>query len=51
MGCNKSSTKRQVYHNTGPPQGTKEAIYKQLNLTPTETRKRTTKNFKDSRRK
>ena len=33
MGCNKSRSKRKVYSNTSPPQGTRKSSNKQANFT------------------
>ena len=38
MGCNKSSSKREVYRNTILPQETRKISNKQSNLTPKTTR-------------
>ena len=43
MGCSKSSSKREVYSNTIPPQETKIISNKQPNLTPKAIRERKTK--------
>ena len=45
MGCNKSSSKREVYSNTFLPQETRNISNKQPNLTPKaiRERRRTTK--------
>ena len=43
MGCNKSSSKREVYSNTILPQETRKASNTQPNFTPTTTGKRTLK--------
>ena len=40
-GCRKSSSKREVYHNTSLPKTTRETEFKQTNPTPKATRKRT----------
>ena len=41
-GCNKSSSKREVYSNTSLPQETRNITNKQSNLTPKGTRQRRT---------
>ena len=54
MGCGKSSSKREVYHNTILPQETRKTLNRQPNFTPKTTEKRRTtkkKNPKISRRK
>ena len=52
MGCNKSSSKREVYSNTILPQETRNISNKQPNLTPKAIREKRTKNTpKFSRRK
>ena len=51
MGHSKSSSKREVYSNTIPPQETRNTSSKQPNLTPKAIRERRTKNPKVSRRK
>ena len=54
MGCSKSSSKREVYSNTIPPQKTRNLSKKQPNFTPkaiTQRRRTTTKKPKVSRRK
>ena len=52
MGCSKSSSKREVYHNTILPQETRKTLNKQPNFTPKTTEKRRTKKPpKISRRK
>ena len=54
MGCNKSSSKREVYSNTILPQETRKISNKQPNLTPKAIRERRTikkKQNKVSRRK
>ena len=43
MGCNKSSSKREVYSNTILPQETRKISNKQPNLTPKAIRERRTK--------
>ena len=43
MGCNKSSSKREVYSNTILPQETRNSSNKQPNLTPKSIRERRTK--------
>ena len=43
MGCNKSSSKREVYSNTILPQETRKISNKQPNFTPKATGKRRTK--------
>ena len=43
MGVSISSAKREVHHNTGLPQDTRETSNIQPNLTPKATRKRTKK--------
>ena len=43
MGCNKSSSKREVYCSTILPQETRKISNKQLNITPKATRERRTK--------
>ena len=43
MGCSKSSSKREVYHNMILPQETRKISNKQPNLTPKATRERRTK--------
>ena len=43
MGCNKSSSKREVYSNKILPQGTRNISNKQLNLTTNAIRERRTK--------
>ena len=50
MGCSKSSSKREVYSNTIPPQETRKTSDRQPNFTP-KTGKRRTKNLEISRRK
>ena len=40
MGCNKSSTKREVYNNTILPQETRKTSNRQPNFTPKATGKR-----------
>ena len=40
MGCNKSSSKREVYSNTALPQETRKISTKQPNLTPKAIRER-----------
>ena len=40
MGCSKSSSKREVYSYTSPPQETRKISNKQSNLTPKGTRER-----------
>ena len=42
MGCNKSSSKREVYSYTILPHETRKILNKQPNLTPKGTRKRRT---------
>ena len=42
MGCNKSSSNREVHSDTSLPQETKQISSKQSNLTPKGTRKRRT---------
>ena len=42
MGCNKSSSKREVHSNTGLPQETGKISNKQPNLPPKRIRKRRT---------
>ena len=39
MGCNKSSSKREVYRNTILPQETRKALNRQPNFTPETTGK------------
>ena len=51
MGCNKGSSKREVYSNTILPQETRNISNKQPNLTPKAIRERRTKKLKVSRRK
>ena len=51
MRCSKSSSKREVYSNTIPPQETRKTSNRQPNFTPKTTGKRKTKNPKISRRK
>ena len=52
MACSKSSSKREVYHNTILPQETRKTLNKQPNFTPKTTEKRRTKKPpKISRRK
>ena len=51
MGCNKSSSKREVYSNTILPQETRNISNKQPNLTPKAMRERGIKIPKVSRRK
>ena len=51
MGCNKSSSKREVYSNTILPQETRKISNGQPNFTPKTTGKRTKKQNKISRRK
>ena len=51
MGCNKGSSKREVYSNTILPQETRKISNKQSNLTPKWTRERRTKIPKVSRMK
>ena len=51
MGCSKSSSKREIYSNTIPPQGTRKTSNRQPNFTPKTTEKRRTKKPKISRRK
>ena len=51
MGCSKSSSKREVYGNTIPPQETRKTLNRQLNFIPNGTRKRRGKKAKISRRK
>ena len=52
MGCNKSSSKREVYSNTILPQETRKTLNRQPNFTPKTTGKRRTKfKKKISRRK
>ena len=51
MGCNKSSSKREVYSYTSLPQETRKTSNKQSNLTPKGTRERRTTQPKVSRRK
>ena len=43
MGCNKSSSNREVYSNTILPQETRKALNRQPNFTPKTTGKRRTK--------
>ena len=43
MGCSKSSTKREIYSNTGLPQQTRKNSDKSSETTPNRTRKRRTK--------
>ena len=43
MGCNKSSSKREVYSNTILPQETRKTLNRQSNFTPKTTGKRTKK--------
>ena len=43
MGCNKSSSKTEVYSNTILPQEVRKIPNKQPNLTPKATRERTNK--------
>ena len=43
MGCSKSSSKREVYSDTGLSQKTRKISNKQLNLPPKRIRKRTNK--------
>ena len=40
MGCTKSSSKREVYSNTIPPQETRKTLNRQPNFTPKTTGKR-----------
>ena len=47
----KSSSKREVYGNTIPPQETRKTLNRQLNFIPNGTRKRRGKKAKISRRK
>ena len=49
MGCNKNSSKREVYSNTILPQETRKTLNRQPNFTPKETGKR--RREKISRRK
>ena len=42
MGCSKSSSKREVYSNTIPPQEIRKTLNRQPNFTPKTTGKRTT---------
>ena len=42
MGCNKSSSKREVYTNTILPQETRKTVNRQPNFTTKTTRKRKT---------
>ena len=52
MGCNKSSSKREVYSNTIQPQETRKTLNRQPNFIPKTTGKRRTKKpQKISRRK
>jgi len=51
MGCNKSSSKREVYSNTILPQETRKPLNRQPNFTPKTTGKRRTKISEISRRK
>ena len=51
MGCNKSSSKREVYSNTILPQETRKISNKQPNLTLKGNRERRTKNPQVNRRK
>ena len=51
MGCDKRSSKREVYSNTVLPQETRNTSNKQPNLTPKAIRKAEQKNPKVSRRK
>ena len=51
MGCNKSSSKREVYSNRILAQETRNISNKQPNLPPKAIRQRRTKNPKVSRRK
>ena len=51
MGCSKSSSKREVYSNSVPPQETRKTSNRQPNFTPKTIEKRRTKNPKISRRK
>ena len=44
MRCSKSSSKKEVYSKTIPPQKTRKISNKQPNLTPKAIRKRRTKN-------
>ena len=43
MGCSKSSSKKDVFSNTIPPQETRNISNKQPNLTPKAIRQRKTK--------
>ena len=51
MGCNKSSSKREVYSNTILPQETRKTLNRQPNFTPKTTGKKITKSLRISRRK
>ena len=51
MGCNKSSSKREVYSNTILSQETRKISNKQPNITPKEIRGRRTKKPQSSRGK
>ena len=51
MGCNKSSSKREVYSNTILPQETRKILNRPPNFTPKTTGKRRTKQPKISIRK
>ena len=51
MGCNKSSSKGEVYNNTILPQETRKITNEQPKLTPKAIREKRTKNPKVSRRK
>ena len=50
MGCNKNSSKKEVYSNTILPQETRKTSNRQPNFTPKTTGKRTTKKTQISRR-
>ena len=51
MDHSKSSSKREVYSDTSPPQEIRKISNKQHNITPKGTRKRRTNKIKVSRRK
>ena len=51
MGCNKSSSRRKVYTNTGLPQETRKVPNKLFNLTSKKTRERSQTKPKVNRRK
>ena len=49
MGCSKSSSKREVYSNTIPPQEIRQTSNRQANFTPKTTGKRTTTTTKKTK--